>query len=187
MDQQENTPFQYNPNGSPSDVSDSDAAPEPSSGHSSPKTVTWQAPEFIEHPHPASWYTALVVITAVLAAIVFLTTKDYFATGTILVMGIIIWVFAGHKPGLAQYEITDRGLSINGKPYPFNAYKSFTILREGEFNSVNLFPLKRFMPPISAYYNPSEEKKIADALGDRLPYEERQMDSIDRLARRLRL
>lgn len=185
--EQDNTPFKYNPEGSPGDMADSDSAPELSSDRRAAKTVSWQAPEFIEHPHPGSWYAALVAITAVLAGLVVLTTKDYFATGTIVIMGIIIWVFAGHKPGLAQYEINDRGLSINGKLYPFNAYKSFTVLREGEFNSVNLFPLKRFMPPISAYYNPSDEKKVTDALGDQLPYEERKMDGIDRLARRLRL
>jgi hypothetical protein len=186
MDQQANTPFEYNPNGSLDDLPDNGTRPDPAPSRAA-GNISWQAPEFIEHPHPAGWYAALVGITAVLAAIVLLTTKDYFATGTIVVMGIIIWVFAGHKPGLAQYEITSRGLSINGKLYPFNSYKSFTILREGEFNSLNLFPLKRFMPPISAYYGPNDEKKIVDALGDRLPYEERQMDSIDRLARRLRL
>jgi len=187
MDQSDNTPFQYNPSGSPANAPDTDPGTEPAVARGSSKTVSWQAPEFIEHHHPGSWYAGLVVITATLAAIVYLTTKDIFATGTIIVMGVIIWVFAGHKPGLAQYEINNRGLSINGKLYPFSAYKSFTILREGEFSSVNLFPLKRFMPPISAYYVQTDEEKITDALGDRLPYEERPMDGIDRLARRLRL
>ena len=187
MDQQDNTPFQYNPNGSAGDTPDADSSPEPAVARGSSKTVSWQAPEFIEHHHPGSWYAALVVITAALAAVVYLTTKDVFATGTIVVMGAIVWVFAGHKAGLAQYEISGRGLSINGKRYPFSAYKSFTVLQEGDFNSINLFPLKRFMPPISAYYSPADEQKITDMLGDHLPYEERQMDSIDRLARRLRL
>jgi len=187
MDQQDNTPFQYNPNGSPGDAPDADQIAEPRSTREASKNVAWQAPEFIEHPHPSSWYAALVVITAVLAAIVLFSTKDYFATATIVVMGIIVWVFAGHKPGMAEYEITNRGLNINGKHYPFSAYKSFTVLQEGDFNSVNLFPLKRFMPPISAYYKPADEQKITDALGNQLPYEERKMDGVDRLARRLRL
>jgi len=187
MDQQENTPFQYNPEGSAGDAPDAEPSQEPAVARESSKTVSWQAPEFIEHHHPGSWYAALVVITAALATVVYLTTKDLFAAGTIIVMGVIVWVFAGHKPGLAQYGATDRGLSINGKLYPFSAYKSFTVLQEGDFNSVNLFPLKRFMPPISAYFSPADEKKITDVLGNHLPYEERQMDGIDKLARRLRL
>jgi hypothetical protein len=187
MDQSENTPFQYNPNGSPGSAPDAESSAGPAASRESSKNVSWQAPEFIEHPHPGSWYAGLTVITAALAAVVYLTTKDIFATGTIMIMGIIVWVFAGHKPGLAQYELNNRGLSINGKLYPYSGYKSFTILREGDFSSVNLFPLKRFMPPISAYYGQADEQKITDALGDQLPYEERQMDGVDRLARRLRL
>jgi hypothetical protein len=187
MDQQDNTPFQYNPDGSPGDAQDTEANAEPTVTRGSSKSVSWQAPEFIEHHHPGSWYAALVLITVVLAAIVYLTTKDLFATATIIIMGVIVWVFAGHKPGQAQYEVSGKGLSINGKLYPLSAYKSFTVLQEGDFNSVNLFPLKRFMPPISAYYSPADEQKITDVLGNHLPYEERQMDGIDRLARRLRL
>lgn len=187
MDQPENTPFEYNPNGSPGDVPENSSDDSAKPSRSASEAISWQAPEFIEHHHPGSWYAGLVVVTAVLAGLVLLTTKDYFAAGTIVVIGFIVWVFAGHKPGMAQYEISNRGLSINGKLYPFSGYKSFTILHEGDFNSINLFPLKRFMPPISAYYNPADEQKITDALGELLPYEERQMDGIDRLARRLRL
>jgi hypothetical protein len=187
MDQQDNTPFQYNPSGSPASSPDAEPGTEPPVARESSKNVSWQAPEFIERHHPAGWYAALVLIAVVLAAIVYLTTKDIFATGTIIIMGVIVWVFAGHKPGLVQYEINNRGLSINGKLYPLSAYKSFTTLREGEFNSVNLFPLKRFMPPISAYYAPADEQKVTDVLGNQLPYEDRQMDGIDKLARRLRL
>lgn len=154
---------------------------------SSSSGFTWEAPEFIEHHHPGSWYAALVAVTVLLAAFTLLVTHDLFATAIILVLGIIIWIFAGHKPGTAQYELNSRGLSINGKLYPYSGYKSFTILHEGELSSINLRPLKRFMPPISAYYTPGDEEKIVDTIGTALPYEDRPMDSIDRLARRLRL
>jgi hypothetical protein len=103
------------------------------------------------------------------------------------VVGVIVGVFAGHKPKQIQYEITESGLGVNGKNYPYNAFKSFTVLREGNLSSVNLIPLKRFMPPVSAYFEPKDEPKITEALGNHLPYENRKMDGIDRLSRRLRL
>ena len=190
MDQDENSPWQYKPdNGSKTQTEprNDDDNPEPGPRPAASKSVAWQAAEFIEHPHGSGWYAGLAAATAVLAGLVYLTTKDYFATGTIVVVGIIVWVFAGHKPGVAQYEISDSGLSVNGKVYPYGSFKSFAVLREGPLTSVNLFPLKRFMPPVSAYFDPKDEPKITDALGNYLPYEERKLDTIDRLSRRLHL
>ena len=190
MNQDENSPWQYKPdNGSeaPAGAGSNDDSPEPTRQHASPKSVSWQAAEFIEHQHGSGWYAALVLATAVLAALVYLTTKDYFATGTTVVVGIIVGVFAGHKPAQVEYEISDYGLSVNGKNYPYSSFKSFSVLREGPLSSVNLFPLKRFMPPVSAYFDPKDEPKITDGLDSYLPYEERKMDTIDRLSRRLRL
>jgi hypothetical protein len=147
----------------------------------------WQAPEFIEHPHGAGWYLMLTLGTAVIAALVYLTSKDIFATGTIAIVGIIVGVFAKHKPGMADYELNTRGLKVNGKSYPYSSFKSFTVLSEGALSSVNLHPLKRLMPPITAYFDPADEEKILASIGDHLPYEQRPMDAVDRLSRRLRL
>ena len=128
-----------------------------------------------------------MLITAALTAAVYLITKDYFATGTIPIVGIIVAVFAGHKPGVATYEITNKGLSVNGKNYAYNQFKSFSVLQEGNLSSLNLFPLKRFMPPVSAYFESTQQDKITNAIGEYLPYEPREMDSIDKLSRRLHL
>jgi hypothetical protein len=190
MNQDENSPWQYKPDkGSESTAepgNDNDS-PEPAPRHYPAGSVAWQAAEFIEHPHGSGWYAALVASTVVLAAFVYLTTKDFFATGIIVIVGVIVGFFARHKPAQAQYEISSSGLSINGKPYPYSLFKSFAVLREGPLSSVNLFPLKRFVPPISAYFDPKDEPKIVEVLGNYLPYEERKMDSVDRLSRRLRL
>jgi len=189
MDQQENTPWQYKPDdGAPApDLPDDSSNGSPATTSKTSKPVTWQAPEFIEHHHPASWYGALGLVTLALVAVIFVTTRDYFAAGVMLVLGVIVGVFAGHKPSQATYDISRGGLSVNGKTYPFSSFKSFAVLREGPLSSINLFPLKRFMPPIAAYFEPADEQKIVDALGNYLPYEERKLDGIDRLSRRLRL
>jgi len=190
MNNDENSPWEYKPEGTESDVEDDGAvretASEPSPA-SKTSTVSWQAVEFIEHPHNSGWYGALVFLTATLTALVYFLTKDYIATGTIPIVGIIVAVFAGHKPGVVRYEIASSGLKIGEKSYPYRLFKSFSVLQEGDLSSVNLFPLKRFMPPIAAYFEPADQDKITNALGEHLPYEERKMDSIDRLSRRLRL
>ena len=188
MDNNENTPWRYKPdNGAASSGGANTDSESPVAAARAPKNFSWEAAEFIEHHHGSGWYGSLAATTAVLAALVYLISRDIFATVVIVVAGGIIWVYAGQKPGKAKYEITSSGLSVNDKVYSFGNYKSFTVVREGDLSSVNLFPLKRFMPPLSAYFDSKDEPKIIESIGNYLPYEHRQLDSIDRLTRRLRL
>src|SRR5437868_5766060 len=161
MDTQENSPWQYKPDdgSAPSGANSSDESGTPTPKDQSPKSVAWEAPEYIDHPHGSGWYIMLALGTAGLAALVYLVAKDKIATGTIVVVGIIVGIFAAHKPGRAKYEITDSGLSINGRLYNYGSFKSFAVIREGALSSVNLLPLKRFMPPVSAYFEPDDEEK----------------------------
>lgn len=187
---EENSSWQYKPDGgdSPPPAGATDdpatlAAPSPSQ-----KSVSWEASEFIEHHHGAVWYATLAAATGVLAALILLlTSRDKLAAAIIVILGMIVGVFAGQKPRVVRYEITESGLRINDKLYGYGNFKSFSVMREGMLSSVNLFPLKRFMPPVSAFFEPNDEQKITSALGNYLPYEERKMDNIDRLSRRLRL
>ena len=184
------TSWEYKPDGSAnSDISDDGLDPENIAQPASRQNeLAWEAPEYIEHPHGLMWYAALFLSTAIFAAGVYLISgHDKVATVIVALLGVIVGVFAAQKPGIAKYEINDSGLIINRKTYKYRDYKSFSIIDEGAFYSVNLIPLKRFMPPIAAYFKPDAQKKIMDAVGNYLPYEERQLDSIERLSRRLRL
>ena len=189
MQNSDNAPWRYKPDDN-SRVLDDTGPAETGADSGRPAQsaeVAWRAAEFIEHPHNAGWYGGLVLITAGLTVLVYFITKDYIATGTMPIVGLIVGVFAGHKPSVVDYQITASGLKIGPKTYPYNLFKSFSVLQEDGLNSVNLFPLKRFMPPIAAYFDPPDQDKIINALGDHLPYEDRKMDQIDRLSRRLRL
>jgi hypothetical protein len=188
MQQNENSPWKYRSDDSKEPIESAGSVSKDtfSDKQSSHKRVAWEAPEFIDHSHGPGWYAALAAGTAALAAISYLA-KDIIAGVIIIVVGVIVGVFVRQKPADAKYEISSSGLSINDKQYFFGNYKSFTIVDEGSLSSINLFPLKRFTPPLSAYFKSGEEKKIVDTLGNYLPYENRNLDSVDRLTRRLRL
>jgi hypothetical protein len=196
MDQDDNSPWQYKPDGDKAPQKSTDAnaqsnetdddqtsTPKPRSA----KSVSWEADEYIDHTHGPLWFLALIVSTSLAAVVVYLISKDLFASIIIAIVGIIIGVFASHTPGKAKYEISDDGLRLNDKLYRYADFKSFTIFHEGKVSSVNLLPLKRFVTPVTAYFEPADEKKIVNALGNYLPYEDRQPDAVDRLSRRLRL
>lgn len=148
--------------------------------------ITWTASEYINHTRGAGWYLALVIGTIVLAAAVYLITKDYFAAGVVGIMGVVVAAFSTHKPKQVSYELSSFGLKAGEKVYPYSLFKSFTLIREGALSSVNLIPIKRFMPPLSIYFEPADEQKIVATLGNHLPYEEGGLDAIERLSRRLR-
>jgi len=150
------------------------------------RPVSWTASEYIDHKQGAGWFTALMLATLILAAIVYLITKDYFATTIIVIVGILVGVFARRAPRELNYELSADGLKIEDKLYPLHGFKSFTIIEEGPVGSLEFMPLKRFMPPVSAYFELADQKKIVAVLQNYLPYEDRQLDGVERLSRRLR-
>jgi hypothetical protein len=147
---------------------------------------SWTASEFIEHHKSSSWYLMLVGATAALAGLVYLVTKDKIAAGVIVILGVIVGYYAGHKPRQLSYELNDTGLRIGDKLYPYANFKSFSIIRDGALSSIQLTPLKRFMPPVAAYFDPDEEQSAIGAIEAHLPYEEGSLDVVERLTRRLR-
>lgn len=187
----DDNPWEYKPDGKqasampglPTTGAAPGAAPRTASGTS----VSWTASEYIDHSRGADWYLGLVAGTVVLAAAVYFVTKDYFAGGVIAAVGIIVGVFSTHKPRQIQYELASTGLRVGDKSYPLSLFKSFALIREGALSSVNLVPIKRFMPPLSIYFDPSDEQKIVTILGEHLPLAEGGLDAVERLSRRLRL
>ncbi len=161
-------------------------AEEPDSSASSPDAVTWTASEYIDHEQGPRWYAGLFGGAVVLAALMYLLTKDMFRAGVVIVVAIIAGVAAARKPQQIPYEISSRCIKIDKKTYGFRVFKSFSIINDGGMNSISLLPLKRFMPRLSLFYDPADEEKIVDILSDRLPYEEHKIDQIERLSRYLR-
>ena len=148
---------------------------------------SWTASEYVDHNRGGSWYLMLLGGTAVLAIGMYFLTKEYFAVGVIVVLGVIVAMYAKQKPRQITYELSSSGLRIGQKLYDYSQFKSFSLVNEGSLNSVLLTPLKKLMPPITAYYQAADEEKITDILGNHLPIEETKPHSIDRLSRRLRL
>ena len=153
---------------------------------SSHEPVTWTASEYVAHEKGAMWYLSLAAIFASGTLLAFLFTRDYVTTAVVPVVGIIFGIAAARPPRVLNYEIDDQGLHIEAKSYPYNVFKSFSIVEEGAFHSIVLMPLKRFMPALTIYYAPEDEHKIADVLGSFLPVEVSKLDLIDRLMRKIR-
>jgi len=150
------------------------------------ESYQWSASEFIAYQKNAGWYLLLILVICVISGLVFIITRDLISTVSIIFAGILFMIFAARKPRVLEYQIDKNGISIGQKLYSYSNLKSFSIINEGAMRSISLYPLQRFMPSISIYFEPQEEPNIIDALANYLPQEDKKQDVIDRLMHRIR-
>ncbi len=148
--------------------------------------VSWTASEFIAHDKADSWYIKLAVGALLLAALVYLLTRDLVSVIVIAIFAAIFGFFAARKPRVLNYALDNDGLHIGNKFYAYTDFKSFSVIDEGGIGAIWLMPLKRFMPSLTIYFAPDDEDKIITALTAYLPFEERDADMVERMMRRMR-
>ena len=122
----------------------------------------------------------------VVVALIYFLLEDILAAVLIGLAGITFGVFAGRRPQVLEYGIDSRGIHIGQRSHTFAEFKSFSLTESGPLPAILLMPLKRFLPPITIFYDPNEEDKIVDALANYLPHEDREPDMVDRLMSRIR-
>lgn len=148
--------------------------------------LTWTASEFIARHKGIGWYLILVLGATVAAVLIYLLSRDFITVGAVVGAVVLFAVAAARKPRVLTYHINEDGLTIGQKFYPYAIFKSFSVMDEDAFSSIMLLPLKRFMPPLSIYYEPADEQRIVTILSHYLPMENRPADAVDRLMKHIR-
>lgn len=183
---QEKTTWQYQPEDSATPISAAALADgEVKASVDSGAMVEWTASEFIAHQKNALWYVMLAALTLVVAAMLYVITRDLFAVIVVIVLGALLGVAGASKPRLMAYRLDRGGLSVGKRFHPYGHFKSFAIVDEGAFASIMLLPLRRFGFPLSVYFPPEDEQKIVDMLSKYLPVQPGSLDTLDRLMRNL--
>ena len=149
--------------------------------------LSWEASEYIDHEKSGGWYVLLFIGAVVAAVGVYVLTRgDWFATGIVSIAAVLFGIVAARRPRTLKYEISSQGIGIGDKHYAFSEFKTFSLITDTALHSIQLLPLKRFMPPLSMYFPPTEEENVVQTLGNYLPYENRGHDAFDRLMGRIR-
>ncbi|MHB1864877.1 MAG: hypothetical protein ACYCPS_01770 [Candidatus Saccharimonadales bacterium] len=182
------TGFQYNPH----DGKDIEQGP---IGHKESEELTpssddeplfnWSSPDSFSARKDIVWYLVLILVTLIVAAGIYLITKDKITTSVIIVSGILVGIYASKKPRLVNYQVTKYGFTVNGRYHRFGEYRSFSIVHHGEGRSAILTPLKRFMPYMYIYFASDIEQKIESILTDVLPKETSRKDALDKIIRKI--
>jgi hypothetical protein len=163
------------------------AAPQPRTPlQASGDQITWTASEYIAHEKTAGWYMVLAGAAAVLAALIYLFTRDVISPAVVIVSALLLGVYGARKPRELQYGLGPDIITIGDKQFHYGEFRSFSIIDDGAFSSIVFMPLKRFAPLLTIYYAPEDEDRIVAMLADRLPMDEHKLDAVDRLMRRIR-
>lgn len=149
--------------------------------------ISWEASEYIHHEKNPLWFVLFGLFFTVILTGIYLLLKDVISIIVITLMAISVMVFANRKPRTLSYNLSDEGITIDGRAYSYDSFKSFSVMGVGAMESIFLEPLDRFMPPISIYFIESDADKIFEILGSYLPNRIREPDMIDRVIHRLRL
>jgi hypothetical protein len=150
-------------------------------------TIAWTASEYIAHQKSSGWYGMLAVATAVFAGLVYwLTSGDFISVGVVVFAAVVFGVYAGKQPKEQEYSISPSGIGIGSKMYAYAQLKTFSITDEGAFSSITFWPLKRFMPVVTIYYDPKDEEAIVTTLSNYLPLDVEKRDVVDNFMRKIR-
>lgn len=170
------------PQAPPTPIENFTATPEPPTGG----PLSWTASEFVEHQKPQGWYLTLTMAALAVSAILYFILRDVVTVVVVAIAAVLFGMVGARKPRSLTYALSPTGIQISDKFFPYTEFKSFSVIEEGAMDSIQLAPLKRFMPPISLYFPPEQEQEIVGLLSDYLPHEDRSHDAIDRLMKRVR-
>jgi hypothetical protein len=88
--------------------------------------LSWTALEYEEKTHSQDWFWALgiIIVTSSIASIIF---GNYFFAALLILSGLLLAFFSIRKPDIVEYKLTDRGLTIRSRFYPYENIKSFWV------------------------------------------------------------
>lgn len=149
--------------------------------------IQWQASEFIDHQKSALWFIALVIVAIVASVVIyFLTGGGVLAPIVVGMSALAFATIARQKPRSLQYALTSSDITVGQKKFSYDDFKAFSVVQDGALYSIVLEPTKRFMPPLTIYFASEDGEKIFDTLAQHLPHEDRQLDAVDRMMRKIR-
>lgn len=149
--------------------------------------LDWTAAEFADHDKGMGWYWALGLVTAILAAVsYFATSRDWFAPVSITLVLLAFGAFATKKPKEENYRVDASGLQVGPRLYPYSDFKGFSVVNDGDRDSLFLVQNKRVAAPLSIHFPHEMGQQIIDTVGQYLPYSDADLSTVDKMMHRFR-
>jgi len=150
--------------------------------------MKWIAPEYVKHKKGPVWATIAISLTAALIAYAILTQSWTMAVA-FLVLAVVYYLEYRQDPKDIEIEISEFGIRIANKVYPFSHMRAFWIIYEPPFvKTLHIRFAKKHMPDIViqlADADPVEIRKIL--LRQLVEWEGKEESFVDFLTRAFKL
>lgn len=145
----------------------------------------WQASEYVHHHKSAQWYYGLGAVFV--ALVVIATISQYWIEiGLFSVMTLAIVVYARKPPRLLTYELTPKGISVEGRMHPYSQFRSFGVVPDIDWHTIDLDPVSRLSPRLAILFDEQDVEEIIGHLELHLPRVDRMPDLVERFSRYIR-
>jgi len=150
-----------------------------------PIQISWSAPEFAHYEKNRGWFLGLFLITAILLAIAVLM-KNFLFAFLIIVSVFLIYTQAKKRPRLIEFIISEKGVTIDEKLYPYNELHSFWIFEEPEAQILSLISKKIIHPRLPIPLGDKTSEEIKEVLSIFIPLKKQEEAFSETLARKLK-
>ncbi|TAK89077.1 hypothetical protein EPO04_03175 [Patescibacteria group bacterium] len=150
-----------------------------------PQSYTWEASEYIYHQKPAFWYLGLWLATAIIAAVLGFF-QQWLSIAVVVVMALAVMIYSRKQPRTLSYQLDASGVNIHGNITAYSSFHSYSVMQDTGWYSVDLEPIKRFVPRLTLICENDDIQTIDQILSQHLPRVDRDPDWIESLTRYLR-
>jgi hypothetical protein len=149
--------------------------------------LEWTAVESLHLKPTRIWYLSLILVIVALltVAVVF---QLWLSVALFLVMGVAIVVYTRRQIAPITYRVDNSGVTIDKRFYPFSHFRSFGLVEDLGWQTVDFETTRRFMPRLMVMYNDDATRDAVTAfLAARLPRHDRRSDLFETISRYLHL
>lgn len=134
-------------------------------------SITWEAPEHNHVEKSGEWYAILIIISLAGSATAFAVGNLLFGI-LIILFAIVATMTSMTIPDIIPYSITQRGVRVNDRLYPFSELESYYIEEEDINGPQLLLKGQRFFSLLVVIPIPEEDiDDIEELIAARLPEE----------------
>jgi hypothetical protein len=150
------------------------------------KTIlTWQAPEFIAHQRGKKWFLIAGIVVLLLVLYALYTNSATMAIAFIVLAGVY-YLTHNQNPKIIDVRITELGISVADKFYPYNMINSYWIVYNPPYvHNLNLRLSNKTFSKVVVQLDVQDPVEVRKILAKELPEIEGESESMAEILIRL--
>ncbi|MDD5693223.1 MAG: hypothetical protein WC437_00020 [Patescibacteria group bacterium] len=130
--------------------------------------LEWESLEYIKSETTKYWMIGVIVVfTAIVGFFVY--KKDYFGAGFAAVIAVCLYFYKRQSPTMKRYRITQLGVYVDDKIYPYNIIHSFSLNTVSAPQKLKIRLNKRFSPHLNVLLEGVDALTIKTLLEKNVP------------------